>query len=41
MKDDELKEHLVLELGASARRQTGLSGFSGESVFDVEPAAPK
>jgi hypothetical protein len=35
MKDDELKEHLVLELGASARRQTGQSGFSGESVFDV------
>ena len=41
MKDQELKEHLLLELGASARGQSGLSGFSGESVFDVRRAQAK
>jgi hypothetical protein len=41
MKDEELTEHLVLALGASARRQTGLSGFSGESVFDLKRAQTK
>ena len=33
--DSELKEWLVLRLGASAREKVGLSGFSGESWFDV------
>jgi hypothetical protein len=39
MKDAELKDHLVDELRSSAQRQSGLSGFSGESVFDVRRSA--
>ena len=41
MKDDELKEHVVVELRSKAQRQSGMSGFSGESVFDVKRAQAK
>jgi hypothetical protein len=41
MKDDELKEHVVVELRSKAQRQSGMSGFSGESVFDLKRAQAK